>query len=547
MICRSFFTMSNQQQQKEWASFLLSKKILLDESLLALLDQLPSTFDLSSFFKEVQNQHPHKEITKTIFVEALQKNPTPNTTQPQEEKGPVEVIFSYDKESKKRKVKDFVSYFNKRYQAIKKILQNRQELEHLTSISRLQGNAPPGPASVIGLISEKRETANGNILLCLEDPTGEINVLVNKNKADLLQIAKHCVLDEVVGIVGNTGDNIIFANNLLLPDIPVNKELKKAPEEVYAIFLSDIHVGSKQFMPDEFEKFFKWLNGKTGNARQRSIAQKVKYILIVGDVVDGVGVYPSQKNELIIEDIREQYDVLTDYLRRIPPHIQIILSPGNHDAVRIEEPQPKLGKEYAGALYDLPNVHLVSNPALVNIHKTKGFPGFDILLYHGYSYDYYIANIDYIRENGGYDRADLVMKFLLQRRHLSPTHTATVYLPDDEEDPLIINHVPDIFASGHLHKAAIANYRNVTLICSSCWQDKTPFQEKMGHHPEPARVPVINLQTREFMLLNFEKTKEEPQPATTQQESNQKQTSPEPPKTTLPFAEKEKTAPTVFS
>ena len=145
----------------------------------------------------------------------------------------------------------------------------------------------------------------------------------------------------------------------------------------------------------------------------------------------------------------------------------------------------------------------VKNPALINIHSSNSFSGFDLLLYHGYSFDYYVANVESIRNGGGYDRADLIMKFLLQRRHLAPTHTSTLYIPDVRKDYLVIEQIPDFFIAGHIHKSYVSNYRNITMVCGSCWQAKTPFQEKVGHNPEPARVPIINLQTREIKILRF--------------------------------------------
>jgi DNA polymerase II small subunit len=171
--------------------------------------------------------------------------------------------------------------------------------------------------------------------------------------------------------------------------------------------------------------------------------------------------------------------------------------------MRLAEPQLPIYKEFASSLYDLPNVQMVSNPSIVNIAKKSTFPGFDVLLYHGYSFDHYIANVDEIRNNGGYDRADLVMKFLLQRRHLAPTHASSLYIPDTEEDPMIIKKIPDIFCTGHIHKSCVSHYRNITLISGSCWQAKTAFQEKVGHRPEPCRVPLVNLKTRDVKILKF--------------------------------------------
>ena len=417
----------------------------------------------------------------------------------------VKIIFSYKEESKKREIQDFVSFFNSRYKILENILKNRQEMQNIMSINRIFDKKEKENVSLIGLVDDKKVTKNNNILLKLEDQTGSISVLINKNKQNLFNIAKDTVLDEVIGVTGVSGGNIIFANNIIYPDVPVNKELKKSPDEYYAICLSDLHFGSSYFLSDDFNKFLKWINGKTGNENQKAIAKKVKYIFIIGDLVDGVGIYPNQDKELVVKDIYEQYKGCAELLKQIPQDIKLIICPGNHDAMRIAEPQPVLYKDFAAPIWDLPNTILVSNPALVNIGAKKGFPGFDILMYHGYSFDYYMANVESIRNNGGYERADLMMKFLLQKRHLAPTHKSTLYIPDVKTDPLVITKIPDFFMTGHIHYSSVSNYRNITMICGSCWQSKTAFQEKVGHHPQPSRVPIINLQTRDVKILKFGK------------------------------------------
>ena len=417
----------------------------------------------------------------------------------------VKIILSYDKTPKKREASDFIQYFNNRYQAIEKILKQRQELQNTTSINRLINKRDREQVAVIGMVQDKRQTKNGNCILTVEDKTGYMNVLVNKNRLDLFRVAQDVVLDEVIGVVGVSGNNIIFANSLLFPDIPLTKEIKKAKEEAYALFLSDIHVGSKNFLEDDFNRFLKWINCGLGSKIQREIASKVKYIFIVGDLVDGCGVYPNQEKELEIKDIKDQYKVCADFLSKIPQKIKLIVCPGNHDAMRLAEPQLPLYKDFAEPIYNLPNVTMVSNPSVVNIHSSDNFPGFDVLVYHGYSFDFYFAEVESIRNKGGYDRADLLMKFLLQKRHLAPSYTSTLHVPDADTDLLFIDKIPDFFVSGHIHKAAAANYKNITLISGSCWQSKTAFQEKVGHNPEPSRVPIVNLQTRHIKMLKFGK------------------------------------------
>ena len=88
---------------------------------------------------------------------------------------------------------------------------------------------------------------------------------------------------------------------------------------------------------------------------------------------------------------------------------------------------------------------------------------------------------------------------------MAPTHSSSLYIPDVNEDPLVIKKVPDFFVTAHMHRTSALNYRNVTLISCGCWQGQTPFMEKLGIHPDPSRISLVNLQTREIKILKFEK------------------------------------------
>ncbi len=484
-------------------NFLLLSKDL--DGLLKKLDLVDiNWFDLEKAKTMLEKGKDSRVYQK--FIDYLEKGESkkPAIAKEASEQYPVKVLFSYEQESKKRDVQDFIQFFNARYKAIEKILRSRQELQNITSINRIINKKERGAVSLIGMVGDKKTTKNENLVLTIEDPTGAIKVLVNKNKPELYKEAKEIALDEVIAVVGTNGENIVFANTILWPDI-AEKELNKSDDEAYALFLSDLHVGSNNFLSEDFNRFIKWINGEMGSEQQKNIAKQVKYIFIIGDLVDGCGIYPEQDKELHIDDVYRQYDECARLLKQIPPSIKLIICPGNHDAMRIAEPQPALYRDFAKSIYELTNTILVSNPALVNIHSSKTSKGFDVLMYHGYSFDYFVANVDAIRNKGGYNRADLIMKFLLQRRHLAPTHTSTLYIPDANKDPLVIEKAPDFFVTGHIHKSIAANYKNITMICGSCWQSKTAFQEKVGHVPEPSRVPLVNLKTREIKILKFGK------------------------------------------
>jgi DNA polymerase II small subunit len=77
----------------------------------------------------------------------------------------------------------------------------------------------------------------------------------------------------------------------------------------------------------------------------REIAGRVKYLLIAGDVVDGIGIYPGQQHELTIRNVHKQYDFAIKYFEKIPSYIDIFISPGNHDAARKSLPQPAIPKD----------------------------------------------------------------------------------------------------------------------------------------------------------------------------------------------------------
>jgi len=74
-----------------------------------------------------------------------------------------------------------------------------------------------------------------------------------------------------------------------------------------------------------------------------------------------------------------------------------------------------------------------------------------------------------------------------------------------QKDPLVIDKIPDFFVTGHIHRTTAKNSNNVTLLNCSCWIGQTQYQEKVGLKPQPARLPIVNLKTREIKILKFGK------------------------------------------
>ena len=404
------------------------------------------------------------------------------------------VLFSPTILPKKISVQDFVSHFRARYNQLKSILMEKN-LEDLKSIRKI-GNER-GNYSIIVSIIDKKTTKNGNILLTVEDLNGTASVLAAKTKEDVFLKASEVLLDEVVALNVSGNSEFLFLNDIIYPDTSIY-EKKRLPIEESIAFISDIHVGSNMFYEKNFLKFIKWLNGEEGDEEQRKIAKKVKYLLIIGDTVDGVGVFPDQEKFLELKDIKLQYKKLAEILSLIRKDVEIIISPGQHDAVWVGEPQPIIGEEWAPELFEMENVTLVTNPAMIEIQNS-----FKILMYHGASMHGIIEEIEDIRLNYGHKSPTRVVKEMLKRRHLSPMHGLCDYVPNETQDMMVINQIPDLVCTGDQHRTEISSYNNILLVSSSCWQAKTPFEEKVGNEPDPCKVPIYNLKTREVKILDF--------------------------------------------
>ncbi len=515
----------------EILKFCLEKGFLLDEEVLKLLNETGDLESAKLIIEQIKNQTQKKIITREVFLDKNQTNNSfsslPEQHQKKLEKLKIklglkieiskEIISDVQEKSKedlkeeanvkllstnlylgkKLKVKDFVNYYRNRFSETRNFLQESPQLNNLVSIGKIYGSRQG--ISLIGIVSSKRVTKNKNLLFEIEDLTGKIKVIVNQNKKEIYEKAEEIALDSIVGFKGSGNGEIFFVNDIVFPDATI-PERKKSNVEEYALFIGDLHFGSKLFLEDSFLRFIDYLNGKIPDTPE---VENIKYLFIVGDVVTGVGNYPNQERDLKIEGLEEQFIALADILGKIRKDIKIIISPGNHDGVRLMEPQPLLDEKYAWPLHDLENVILTTNPSYVNIGSNDSFVGFDVLTYHGFSFPYYANTVPRLMMKKAMNSPDLIMKYLLRNRHLAPTHASAQFFPSEEDD-LVIKKVPDIFVSGHTHKSTVSYHNNILVISISCWESMTPYQEKFGNEPDHCKVPMLNLKTREVKILDFE-------------------------------------------
>ncbi|NLA38246.1 MAG: DNA-directed DNA polymerase II small subunit [Methanomicrobiales archaeon] len=377
---------------------------------------------------------------------------------------------------------DAVHYFRDRYNRLASMIRRRMTAIPIEALEKSPHRYRDEECSIIGMVAETRTTARGHRLVELEDPTGSIRVLFNKGRDETFSEAERILPDEVLGVRGKLSNDggLLFADQLSRPDIPISHAPFRSSRPGKVVMISDIHVGSDTFLDEAWNRFADWLQDSDA-----------AYLLVAGDLVDGIGIYPGQENELTIKNIYEQYDVFAEMLRDLPSRIQIIAIPGNHDVVRMAEPQPAIPPEFTGKFPE--NCTLAENPCLLNLQ------GVQVLMYHGRSFDDMIGLIP----GASYERPGEIMDEMLRRRLLASPYGMRTPIAAVKTDRLVIDPLPEILLTGHVHICGITRYRGVLGVNAGTWQSQTSFQKQMNIHPTPARAFVVDLQTLQPEVMDF--------------------------------------------
>ena len=394
------------------------------------------------------------------------------------------------------KMGDIKTAFNNRLERLRKLIIKNSSLPRSPmEIARLQAERDrfqgrDNVAVAIGLVNDPRHTKNGHLIFSIEDATGEMTCLLMNRQGDD-RILEHSKIieaglmpDDVLGVSGTFSSNgdLFYVDDLHFPMQDRHQKVH-SDQGMSVAFLSDIHVGSKTFLEAQWYKMAAWFN-------QDPLARTIKYLVLSGDCVDGVGIYPGQDKELEIKDLFGQYSRFAELLELLPDWVECIMLPGNHDAVRPAEPQPTLEPEIQ---QDFNSTTFVGNPCDFSLNGVR------LLSYHGKSIDDFVAGLRTVT----YADPVEAMRQMLRRRHLAPQWGGKTPLSPEPEDGLIIREVPDIFVTGHVHGHACVDFRGTTLICSSTWQDQTSYQRMLGFQPKPCMLTVVNLGTHATTAIPF--------------------------------------------
>ena len=385
----------------------------------------------------------------------------------------------------------FLAYFRSRFRQLETILKRRVDVRDAIPLEQALKLPVRNKFKTIGLVTSKRSRGD-RLFLELEDTKSSVTVMASGETA---RKGLEVLSDQVVCIDGmKFREDLLIANDIIWPDVPM-RNIKRASEPVNVAFLADIHVGSIDFREDLFDDFIAWMNLELGSIQLREIASRVKYVVIAGDLVEGVGIYPDQINDLTITSQKEQYEEAARLLEKLPDYVEIIITPGNHDAVQRSLPQPAIPESYAPSLYANERIHMYPNPVTLNLH------GVEILSVHGKALD------DILSSTPGYDFNNPVkaIELLVRCRHCAPIYGQTTPIAPERHDRLVMNSVPAVVQMGHIHINKIKKYKGIQLISTGSFQDQTSFQKRMNVQPTPGEFTVFDLQKLTAIPIDVKK------------------------------------------
>ena len=368
-------------EQQEIVKLFLSKGFQLDSSSLDFFSQEPNK--INPFLEEIEKT-PEKPSTVSLnLVKSILK-----------EKPRIEILKTFTQEQKTFAAEKAIQFFIGRYEKIKKILNGRLDLVNLVSINKITQKSKK--FSIIAMVKEKISDANS---IVAEDLTGELIVRFSEKTANLLE---EIVLDEVIGLVCEAGTDGFTVSNIIWPDLPLRRDVNKANDDIFCLFISGIRMDSPQFNKESYEKFFNWLSQSS---------YKTLYIFVLGGV-------SSRK-----DDVKE-------FFSRIPKDSEKIFLRSAAD--------PEFPEEFNitdPSLIKLDNIILLLCDGIHIEKYSKMWPGM---------------------------QPEKIMMNLLKKRHLDPTFDSSTKILD--QDYFVIDTIPDIFVSGNSSAPGILNYKGTTII-----------------------------------------------------------------------------------
>jgi DNA polymerase II small subunit len=344
----------------------------------------------------------------------------------------------------------YVDMFRSRVEKMSAIIRSRPDFFQIEKLNAIKTptSGKKVLAKVVGLVVSKRVSGDYTSLT-LEDDSGYLRLMCTE---DVIRRVEEVLVDEFVLVEVESLPRGYYARNVYHPDLP-ERTKRMSDRKIYAVFVSDLHVGSTDFEETAFLKLIDWLNGDFG---ELEIVSRIGYLILNGDLVENPLARDGRLNEM---GVGAYYDMLAEYLSKIKRPIKIFVVPGEMDATRMALPQPAIIRKYARRLYEMKDVVMLGNPSMISLN------GVLILLYHGQGLDDVFRQL----QSASSSKPCTGIRALLRARHMAPTYGGLTQLAPEREDLLIIDPVPDIVHCGHIGIPDEDTYKGTLLLSTPSW------------------------------------------------------------------------------
>ncbi len=450
----------------------------------------------------IQNEFKSKKTEKDESESGIEVPPQKRSLKKEE----IEINVSIDSDipfklPREPNIKAFRELFIQRYHQLSKMILNN--ISHDLSIlnrNLSKNDIPPNRNGIlIGMVQDTGALHTNRFIINLEDPlSGKTTKCVIVQEPPSFPEYRNIIRDTVIGIIGVLPKNFaegevtaFWGRDIIRPSFknhlfePRNKHSK-------VLCISDIHFGSKHFAKNLFSKLIAYLNGRTQVNEDSLNPEKINTLIILGDLVAGI---KHSKNNTDLEKIRSfeiQYRGLSELLDKIPKRIRIIIIPGERDASQMTIPQSAIDKKVGKSLYSLSNVQNYGNPVRITINGMK------FLIYHGQGYKDMFHDRLKLKSNNLIEG----IKELLEYRHLFPEYGPFVPIAPYSKDYLVIDEIPDIIVTGHLHKVNYGSHKGIYIASCGTFLKTSKEKENLL---SLGVFPVIETGTGEIEILDLKK------------------------------------------
>ena len=400
-------------------------------------------------------------------------------------------------------IKAFREMFIQRYHQLSQMIKKNISPD-ITILNRnLQKNKIPHTrvGVLIGMVQDTGVLHTNRFVINLEDPlTGKTTKCVIVQDPPSFPGYRNIIRDTVVGIIGVLPKNFIegeltalWGRDIIRPSFR-NHHFK--PRDTYSkvLCISDIHFGSKKFANNLFSRLIAFLNKEIQVEDTFLNPETIDTIIVAGDLIDGI---KHTQNDIQIDNkssLENLYQDISVLFKKIPSRINIIIIPGEKDASQMVIPQPPIDKKVGRSLYSLSNVQNHGNPLRMTIN------GMRFLIFHGQGYE------QIFKDRLKLESHEMIkgMQELLEYRHLFPEYGPFYPIAPYSDDYLVIDTIPDIIITGHLHKSNHSMYKGIRIVSCGTFLRDGKDNENLS---SLGVFPIIETKTGEIKMLDLKELK----------------------------------------